>query len=72
MSNILCKNEQYDYILQFAEKHLSNKLEDLNTINESELKKMRMAVAKHLMLQEGKTSKKLVKNCMFVLIKAIY
>nr|XP_034309435.1 uncharacterized protein LOC117683729 [Crassostrea gigas] len=40
------------YCLIFAEKHLSNKFEDLNSINESDLKTMRMAVAKHLMLYE--------------------
>lgn len=31
-----------------------------------------MAVAKHLMLYEGKFPKKLVKNCIFILIKAFY
>lgn len=67
-----CKDEQYDLILKFAEKHLSNKFEDLNSINESDLKTMRMAVAKHLMLYEGKSLKKLVKNCIFILIKACY
>ncbi|XP_062600010.1 uncharacterized protein LOC134261603 [Saccostrea cucullata] len=40
------------YCLIFAEKHLTNKLSDLQSITDNELQEMRRSVAEHIMLYE--------------------
>jgi hypothetical protein len=47
----MCGND-----LQFAEKHLSNKLSDLKSISTTELNDVRLNVAKQFMLYEGKST----------------